>query len=101
MNQKISQIKEHLDKYFVFCQCRFSLREKGLFVHCPEERAKEVYRYRHIVLAAAMEHGISGFVILLVAKNRYAGTRISLENFIALKRFALEILYREENYFRK
>lgn len=95
------QIKKDLAKYPIFSQCRFQLEEKGLLVHCPGILVRAIYRYRHIVLAAAVAHEISGFVIFLVEGKRYCGVKITLENLWGLQRFALEILYREENYFRK
>jgi hypothetical protein len=97
------QIEKDLAKYPIFSQCRFQLaEEKGLLVHCPGILVTEIYRYRHIVLAAAVAHEISGFVIFLVEGKRYCGVKITLENLWGLQRFALEILYRRgENYFRK
>ncbi len=95
MNQKIFQIREDLDKYSVFRKCRFYLKEKGLFIHCPSASVNEIYKYRYVVLDCALRLGIAGFVILTVGKNRrFAGVKITPENFIALKRFALEMLYR-------
>jgi hypothetical protein len=100
-HQKISQIREDLSEYPIFSQCQFHLGEKGLFVHCPPAKVVEIHRCRHVILDCAMRHEIAGFVIFLAGDERYASTKITSENLWALRRFSLEMLYRDENHFRK